>query len=325
MRTFTVLVLCIFGMNHFLFSQEPDYVILPEADTWIGGGADADVPKGAPGTSSWNFLSVKAEGQPGEYYWREIMIRFDLSAVTETIGTAQLKLYDYKNWVDTPDTVVFGCYLIESDSWNEETTTWNNAPLPNFDFELFTEDLRTTRKDINDDSTQTKYGWTEGGFFDVEKLENERKGDGKLSVDIFAKTIKVSFNDPDPWTGFISKDSTGADSLHPRLYLWESGNDTTGIEVFNRTNQFAGFLLQQNYPNPFNPVTTIPMTLPEKSEVSLTVYNIQGRQVETLVNQLLSAGHHRIQWDASRFESGIYFYEMKAGAYREIKKLLLIQ
>ena len=70
------------------------------------------------------------------------------------------------------------------------------------------------------------------------------------------------------------------------------------------------YKLEQNYPNPFNPTTKIQFNLPLQSEVNVTIYDILGREVTTLVNQELSAGTHTFTWDASRYSSGIYIYRL---------------
>lgn len=83
--------------------------------------------------------------------------------------------------------------------------------------------------------------------------------------------------------------------------------------------------LGQNSPNPFNPATTINFSLPQKAQVSLTVYNILGQQVTTLVNDELSAGEYSVTWDAAKYASGIYFYSLKTGQTRLTKKALLVK
>ena len=85
------------------------------------------------------------------------------------------------------------------------------------------------------------------------------------------------------------------------------------------------FALDQNYPNPFNPVTTIAYTLPEALEVELTVYNVLGQRVATLVNTFQTAGQHLVQFDASGLASGMYLYRIKAGKDVSVKKMLLIK
>jgi parallel beta-helix repeat protein len=83
--------------------------------------------------------------------------------------------------------------------------------------------------------------------------------------------------------------------------------------------------LTQNYPNPFNPSTTIRYGLPERSLVSLAVYNTLGQLVAQLVNGEVDAGYHQATFDATSLPSGVYFCRLQAGSYTESKKLLLIR
>jgi subtilisin-like proprotein convertase family protein len=86
------------------------------------------------------------------------------------------------------------------------------------------------------------------------------------------------------------------------------------------------YRLYQNYPNPFNPVTTIKYGLPKYGNTKLVVYDILGKVVATLVdNELKDAGTYEVQWDASNFSSGIYFYTLESGNYKETKRMVLIR
>lgn len=85
------------------------------------------------------------------------------------------------------------------------------------------------------------------------------------------------------------------------------------------------FSLSQNHPNPFNPVTTIPFTLPRESRVSLAIYNIAGEKVTELADGIFPPGKHSIDWDATGFSSGVYFYKIEAGKFVDTKKLLLLK
>jgi len=101
--------------------------------------------------------------------------------------------------------------------------------------------------------------------------------------------------------------------------------------VFNFMEAPAGYVLGQNYPNPFNPSTTITFTLPEKSIVTLNVYDALGRIVSRLYSGELSAGTYTRQWNAERSPSGSYFYRLnanaipsgQAGSFIQTKKLIL--
>jgi hypothetical protein len=83
--------------------------------------------------------------------------------------------------------------------------------------------------------------------------------------------------------------------------------------------------LFQSYPNPFNPTTTIRYVLPQRTRVTLTVFNTFGQQVATLVNETEEAGYHDVRFDASGLASGVYFYRLRAGGYVATKRLLLIR
>lgn len=87
----------------------------------------------------------------------------------------------------------------------------------------------------------------------------------------------------------------------------------------------AKFSLYQNYPNPFNPVTTIKYDIAKGSDVKLTVYDMLGREVSTLVNDFINAGTYEVNFDASGFSSGTYFYKIQAGDFTEIKKMVIIK
>ncbi|MEW6702126.1 MAG: T9SS type A sorting domain-containing protein, partial [Bacteroidota bacterium] len=87
----------------------------------------------------------------------------------------------------------------------------------------------------------------------------------------------------------------------------------------------TAFSLSQNYPNPFNPSTTIKFGLPKESNVSLKIYNILGEEVATLANEVMQAGFHTVNFDASRLASGMYIYRIQAGNFTEVKKMLLMK
>jgi hypothetical protein len=83
------------------------------------------------------------------------------------------------------------------------------------------------------------------------------------------------------------------------------------------------YILTQNFPNPFNPSTTIKFSLKEYSLVTLKIFDILGSEVTVLINEFLSSGDHQAQFDGSSFVSGVYFYEIRAGNFRDVKKLIL--
>jgi len=91
------------------------------------------------------------------------------------------------------------------------------------------------------------------------------------------------------------------------------------------TNLVSDYVLYQNYPNPFNPETIISWQLAVSSPVSLTVYNPAGQRVAILVDERKPAGKHSTRFNASGLASGIYYYQLQAGDYQEVKKMILMR
>ena len=85
------------------------------------------------------------------------------------------------------------------------------------------------------------------------------------------------------------------------------------------------FYLSQNYPNPFNPTTTVAYSLPSAQNVNLTVYNVLGQTVVTLVDQVQQAGPHQAEWNANDVSSGVYFYRLTTDENVETRKMLLLK
>jgi hypothetical protein len=93
----------------------------------------------------------------------------------------------------------------------------------------------------------------------------------------------------------------------------------------NGNNIPSDYALYQNYPEPFNPTTIIEYDIPKPSYVTLTVYDILGRKVETLVSAEKSPGHYETSFDGAGLPSGVYFYRLQAGSFTEAKKLVLLK
>ena len=87
----------------------------------------------------------------------------------------------------------------------------------------------------------------------------------------------------------------------------------------------SSFSLSQNYPNPFNPTTKISFDLHKSSHAKLIVYDILGKEVATLVNEKLNAGSYKVDWNASDYPSGVYFYRVQTEDFSETKKMVLLK
>lgn len=102
------------------------------------------------------------------------------------------------------------------------------------------------------------------------------------------------------------------------------GGNISAVETINSTMP-SKFRLFQNYPNPFNPSTTIEFDIPQKSFTKLIIYDILGREIVTLVSEVLNLGSYKVNWDVSNYPSGVYFYELIAGDYVATRKMMILK
>jgi photosystem II stability/assembly factor-like uncharacterized protein len=120
-----------------------------------------------------------------------------------------------------------------------------------------------------------------------------------------------------------------------QLYTGMFMNGPNGAGIFTLSSPIGiqnissevpgGFSLSQNYPNPFNPSTNIEFAIPKSSFVKLVVYDMLGREVETLMNGELKAGTYKADWNASSNTSGVYFYKLITEGFTETRKMLMIK
>jgi hypothetical protein len=127
-----------------------------------------------------------------------------------------------------------------------------------------------------------------------------------------------------------------------RIYPWYTGAASTSKYVYTQLAEIKGsttlatavrdedlvpreIQLAQNYPNPFNPSTTLQFALTKSGQVTLEVFNVLGQRVATMVNETLSAGTYRLNFDASALSSGVYLYRLKAGDFVQTKKMVLMK
>ncbi|MGV8017177.1 MAG: T9SS type A sorting domain-containing protein [Ignavibacteria bacterium] len=120
---------------------------------------------------------------------------------------------------------------------------------------------------------------------------------------------------------FIAGGALG--TAFPGLYTLQVDNCT--VLNVTGTETPVTYNLSQNYPNPFNPVTKINYALPKQGLVSMKVYDILGKEVATLVNEVKNAGNYSVEFNASHLSSGIYFYKISVNGFSEVKKMTLIK
>jgi hypothetical protein len=191
-------------------------------------------------------------------------------------------------------------------------------------------------KTVNDGITHVYYSDVQGGW------------EGEGNIDAYPSFVDTSSNDfslletsrcigngidsinlKDYWYTYPEKDFYG----NPQPHTVDEFIDMGAIEssflindIF-KTQDFVvdNFSLSQNYPNPFNPSTTIEFTLPRSEYTTLKVYTILGAEVATLVSDKLQAGRHNYQFDASKLASGVYYYQVTAGEFKDVRKMILLR
>jgi hypothetical protein len=119
---------------------------------------------------------------------------------------------------------------------------------------------------------------------------------------------------------FDTKEHTTA-ANRPRLVVAYTG----ALSVGDKTETPATFSLAQNFPNPFNPVTTIGYHLPIRTHVTLRVLNLIGQEVALLVNEVQDPGRKSVVFDGAELTSGMYYYQLSAGAFSQTRKLVLLR
>jgi len=157
-------------------------------------------------------------------------------------------------------------------------------------------------------------GWA-GGYSTILKTTNS----GQNWV---TQNLPISFPDY-VWKIRNSNDST-LWAVGGKGYIFKTSNGGVGINQIS-TEIPSKYSLGQNYPNPFNPSTVVRYQLSVVGNVSLKVYDVQGREVQTLVNERLQPGTYEVTFDGSKLNSGVYFYQLLKGDFKETKKMLLLK
>lgn len=147
--------------------------------------------------------------------------------------------------------------------------------------------------------------------------------DFKLSAAGWDTTVVLFNTSNNEWFSVHVSHQPEIGELDPQNWILRDVSQATTVAA--TPSLPAMFELKQNYPNPFNPTTTIGFRITDLGFVSLRVFDVLGREVATLLNEVKEPGVHSATWDASGFPSGTYFYRLIAGSYSATRKLLLIR
>ncbi len=138
-----------------------------------------------------------------------------------------------------------------------------------------------------------------------------------------ARSIQVSV--PDTYYVFVPYGQGGHISSE-RAIITNIGNPCSQVGIDPVTQNIPmSFMLEQNYPNPFNPMTNIRFQIPNTGFVKLVIYDVTGKEVETLVNEELNPGTYNVSWNALSYPSGVYFYTLSSDIFYQTRKMALIK
>lgn len=205
------------------------------------------------------------------------------------------------------------------------SVTWNasvdfDEDDVTYEWVLYSADTTTVITTVGSDNSSTGTTATLAGSTVDALLESAGLAVGESAT--FVWNVRVS--DGSDTLGVRGAYGNFGDDWEPiyRVLTLERGTITSNDEEFGTP---MNFVLEQNYPNPFNPSTTIKFALPTTSNVTLTVYNMLGQKVSTLINDKMNAGFHSVPFDASNLASGMYIYRIEAASFSSVKKMLLIK
>lgn len=186
-----------------------------------------------------------------------------------------------------------------SNNWSEETLTWNEELV-----------ILNELSEVQLSDDEDVYTWDVTGYL-LEQIELEND----ISFCLVADTADAALST------FYSKES-GVNG--PELHIVRDKTSLTGIKVLSEATP-SDFALNQNYPNPFNSSTSISFKLKHDTFTKLTVYDMVGCEVDTLVNKHLNAGFYEIHWSADHFPTGVYLLKLSVGNETHVKKMVLMK
>jgi len=211
-------------------------------------------------------------------------------------------------------------------SWNTQRAAKSDAMLVSMDLGKETRNVTAVKMDLYYDASQVTVSDFASVLPEDWMVYKNTDEDGVVKVAMAGTTpieagklasFKVAFADKKANADF-SGDITLNESVSRSL---------DGLSVKNLPSEYA---LNQNYPNPFNPTTTIEYQLPEETQVNISVYNMVGQKVKTLMDKTVDAGYHEVQWDATndngvKVSAGVYFYRITTQDFSKTHKMVLIK
>jgi len=280
------------------------------------GGSDITVPGVGPGPTVLTFVYDSSVPAVYAYLNGVLTVTQPQAGTLNITGTDAMKVGAYGTSAGMPAGALMDEFRFYDRALDaaEVAATWNITIVP---VELTSFTASVVGSDVN-------LLWTTATEINNSGFGVERKSAGSEYEEV----------------GFVPGFGTTSE---PKSYSFSDQNLRTGVYTyrlkqvdFNGTIEYssevevdviapAEFSLDQNYPNPFNPSTKITFSLAVDSKVSLKVFDVTGQEVANLINQDLTAGVHNYDFNAAEFNSGVYFYTLRAGSFVETKKMVLMK
>jgi hypothetical protein len=333
------------GSEYYLSTYEDYFSIKIDSGKnikWIGryvGGMYDEATSVSVDKNGYVFVTGYSRGSPSNYWMRDFCtLRYDYAG--DSLWTR------YYNGPGNSEDIPNDC--VTDDSGNVYVTGWGEGNHK--DYETIKYDANGNQVWVSryDGYAQDDYSYS----ITIDRYNNlyitgescNQHGNGDIT------TIKYNQNGVQQWVQRYNSEFDSTDwgvsvlvdsSLRVYVLGWSWSSSNSDDIVLIKYSQPIGiqpisskvpnsYVLSQNYPNPFNPTTKIKFDLPvnvkrEASNVKLIIYDILGRDVATLVNEQLKPGSYEVEWDATNYPSGVYFYKLQTESFSETKKMVLVK
>ncbi|MDF2188175.1 DNRLRE domain-containing protein [Paraflavitalea sp. CAU 1676] len=270
--------------------------LAPTHDAYVRNGTNADVTHG---TTDAAILITKLNATASAGNDRHTYLRFDASTAGASISSAVLRLYG-KIDDDRASNIPVSVQAVSNTSWTESAITWNNKPATGASLQTATVT----------DATARYYTWNITAYVQSE-LAAGRTQISLALLSGLATDPRITWNSKETGSNAPELVITTASSLLAE----QTRSLTAGNEVTNTK-------MLQVYPNPFRSVNTVSINLEKEGHTQVAAYDLTGRLVATLVNGRLSAGLHRLHFDASGIPAGLYILRLTANGKTITQKLI---
>jgi tetratricopeptide (TPR) repeat protein len=168
--------------------------------------------------------------------------------------------------------------------------------------------------------SKVKQGLLEDAILDYDNIYQNNTNNSKGQHALINKLCLLNMSE-----GGDNQSSSNSNTIHKtNLLALLQGKDIRNNHLITSNVTPLSFKLHQNYPNPFNPVTTIKYEIPSDNFVTIRIYDLLGREIFNS-GEFKKAGSHEVKFDGLNFASGMYFYSMESGSFKDVKKMVLLK